>query len=87
MPITIQPGPNELSVQLTPVPVELASLWGFITDAVSAAPIQGALVEITGPGGTYQATSLQNGSYGIDNIVPGTYAGSITHPDYVDYII
>lgn len=89
MPITLEPGANKhLPVHLTPLPPELATLYGKVTDADSpTVPVVGAVIQITGPGGTYSDTTDGNGDYEITGIEPGIYDGIVTHPDYEDYII
>jgi protocatechuate 3,4-dioxygenase beta subunit len=68
MTVQFSPGENvKLNINLTPLG---ASLSGTVTNADSGAPISGVLVEIVGLGST---TTAADGTYGIENIPPGTY--------------
>ncbi|MCB0822810.1 MAG: carboxypeptidase regulatory-like domain-containing protein [Bacteroidales bacterium] len=51
------------------VPMETATLEGYLTNASNGNPIEGALVEL----GIYSATTGADGYYFIGDIVPGTY--------------
>jgi len=85
MAITLQPGQQlPLNVQLTPLPVEPATLYGKVTNAETGGNVVGAVVQISGDGGTYSDTTNSSGNYQINNIEPGTYDGLVTHPDYED---
>jgi uncharacterized membrane protein len=47
MSITLQPGKRrELNVSLRPISPAPATLWGYVTDAESGAPISGATVTL-----------------------------------------
>lgn len=82
MPITLSPGEQRsLDIQLTPLPIEDARLWGYVTDADTGLPIVGATVKLTGVD-TYQQTTLSDGAYDIYPIIPGTYTVEVSHPDY-----
>lgn len=84
MPITLQPGEDRpLSVQLTPIPVEPARLFGYVTDDTGAA-IAGAVVELSGAF-VYSGVTDGTGYYQITGIVPGTYDGLVTAAGYIDY--
>lgn len=86
MSITLVEGQTKtLDVGLTPLPPAPATLYGKVTDAVTGSAVSGATVSITGPGGTYSDTTDYAGNYRIEDIVPGTYSGLVTHPDYEDY--
>ncbi len=51
---------------------------GVVTDSVTSRPISGALIEI----GSIQTYSLEDGSYQINGITPGTYAVTVTAEGY-----
>ena len=74
--ITLGPGENKvLNISLT---VETASLSGVVSDSVTGLGIVGATVSLDG----YSTTTLNDGSFQILDIVPGTYNGLVEHPDY-----
>ena len=82
MPITLQEGEQrQLDVQLTPIPPEPATLSGYVTDAMIAAPIAGALVQLSGDY-EYSATTNSEGYYQILDIVPGVYGGLVSAAGY-----
>jgi len=83
MAITLGAGEvKQVNVQLTPVAVQPATLQGVVTNAQTGWAVAGAVVQITGTGGGYQATTNSSGAYQITGIEPGTYNGMVTHPDY-----
>ena len=87
MPIVLNPGEQrQLDVQLTPLPVESARLWGYVTNAATLAPIAGATVKLIGDQ-TYQQSTNIDGLYDIHPIVPGTYTVEVSHPDYETAVI
>jgi len=85
MPVTLSEGQtkkldaNLIPVYVPPVP---ATLWGYMTDAETGVAISGAIVSITGPGGTYSDPSDYSGRYEITGIVPGTYSGTVIAAGY-----
>lgn len=88
MTISLSPGEERrLDVSMTPKAVAAARLYGYVYDAAANTAINGAVVQITGPGGTYQKTTNAQGYYDITGIVPGTYSGTVTHANYETYYI
>jgi protocatechuate 3,4-dioxygenase beta subunit len=86
MPITLVEGEQrELDVQLSPVPVEPARLFGYITDAETGDPIASAVVRLFQSGIEiyYEATDI-NGYYDIAGITPGAYDGLIEAAGYIE---
>lgn len=82
MSITLHEGETKsLNVNLTPIPLEPATLFGTIINADTGTAVIGATVTITGPA-TYSDTSDSTGAYRITNIIPGAYNGEVSHPDY-----
>ena len=72
--ITLSPGESRvLNVTMNPKP---ATLQGVVS--ASGLPVVGAIVSLNG----YSATTIANGSFQILGIIPGTYSGTVTHPDY-----
>ncbi|MCD4736567.1 MAG: carboxypeptidase-like regulatory domain-containing protein, partial [Bacteroidales bacterium] len=59
------------------------SLGGFIYDATNNNPVDGATI---GVGGQYTGGSSPDGSYEINDIFPGIYVVTVTHPDYEPWI-
>lgn len=87
MPIVLNPGEQkEVSVRLTPLPIEPARLWGYVTDADTLAPIAGATVKVIGDQ-TYQQTTDLAGLYDIAPIIPSSYTVEVSHPEYETGII
>lgn len=87
MSITLSPGEQrQLNVQLTPLPIEDAQLWGQVTDAHTLAPVAGATVKLIGDQ-PYQQITNGEGLYDIYPIIPGTYTVEVSHPDYETTVI
>jgi hypothetical protein len=85
MAITLEEGQEvQLNVQLNALPPELARLWGHVTDAVTQAPIAGALIQLIGAY-QYSATTDSTGYYEIPEIIPGVYSGEVTANGYEPY--
>ena len=81
MPIILSAGElRRLDASMSPVPPELASLYGDVVDADTGYPVAGVLVEVRGTPLT--AYTLSDGSYEIPGIFPGTYTIRFTHVDY-----
>jgi len=70
---------KQLDVGLIPIPVALATLQGFVTDADTSAPIYNVRVEV---GGSLSTSTDTDGFYMVPNIPPGNYAVSFSHPNY-----
>jgi len=87
MPIVLNPGEQrQLDVQLTPLPIEPARLWGYVVHADTLAPVAGATVKLIGDQTYQQATDIA-GLYDISPIIPGTYTVEVSHPEYETAII
>ena len=67
--IILVEGNNELNVQLAPIPVPVANLYGVVTDAETGSPIEG--VKVTIDGLTTYSDSL--GRYAFEGLTPGSY--------------
>jgi hypothetical protein len=79
MPITLNPGEQrQLDIALIPTPVPNATLFGYVTDAETSLPIQGALIELSGG---YSGVTDSLGYYQLE-IPPGTYDGLVTAEGY-----
>jgi hypothetical protein len=50
------------------------TIAGFVTDPTTGDPVVGAVVQVTGQGDQYTATTDKDGFYEIDNLVTGRYA-------------
>ena len=59
-------------------PIAMGSIHGTVTDASSAAPIQGAVVTA----GTRSTTTDANGNYSFPNVPTGTYSMTAAHSGY-----
>jgi hypothetical protein len=56
---------------------------GIVTDPTTGDPVGGAVVQVTGQGDQYSATTAANGFYEIDGLVTGTYKKVVaTAPGY-----
>jgi protocatechuate 3,4-dioxygenase beta subunit len=60
----------------------LGTLSGTVTDQTTGSPLSGAVVGLTGTGGTFSTSTQANGTYSITNIPLGYYTGSYSFPDY-----
>ena len=86
MPITLNEGQQrELNVQMTPIPSELAVLYGTVTDNSTGMAVIGATVALNDTG--YSALTDIAGFYQIIDIQPGVYAVTVSHPDYEIVVI
>ena len=87
MPIVLSPGEQkQVDVQLTPLAVEPARLFGQVTNADTLAPVAAATVKLIGAQ-TYQQSTDIEGIYDISPIIPGTYTVEVSHPDYETAVI
>lgn len=75
--IILSPGNNELNVQLVPI-VQLANLFGVVTDAQAGLPISGVRVSING----YTIFTDANGSYSFTDLTPGAYTIEFSKEGY-----
>ena len=83
MPITLGPGEErQLNVSLSATVIPTASLFGYVTDAETGAPIVGATVQLSGG---YAAITNSQGYYQILDIIPGSYSGQVTAAGYEPY--
>lgn len=77
MSITLSAGETrELNVSLTPVyvPPQLATLWGYVTDARTGAAIAGAVVSLRAPSVMIlDRFTDASGKYEFKTIPAGTY--------------
>ena len=67
--IILYEGNNELNVQLTPIPVPVANLYGVVTDAETGTPLAGVKVTIDDLT-TYTDSA---GQYAFEGLTPGGY--------------
>jgi hypothetical protein len=80
MPIQLGEGETRrLDVTLTPIPLQPATLDGYVVEEGTNEAIVGASVELVG---YTSATTNTAGYFKIDNIEPGEYLVRISHPDY-----
>ncbi|KAI1690746.1 carboxypeptidase regulatory-like domain-containing protein [Ditylenchus destructor] len=71
------------SESLTDINFELALLGSFagtVRDE-SGAPIAGVTLTLTGPGGTQQVVSAEDGTYGLGGLAPGDYLLTVVPPE------
>jgi hypothetical protein len=72
---------KSLFLMLSEGSLPLPSLGGRLTDAVTGAPVGGAIVSVQGR----TVTSSQTGHYGFNpNLVAGRFSVKVTHPSYID---
>jgi len=57
-------------------PVELASLYGIVTDADTGSPVGGIVVTL----GNWSTTTSSSGQYSFNDVEPGTYSLMFTDP-------
>lgn len=85
-PFTIAPGIiiQNVNLYLASTGVVNNSVTGVISDAVTNAPVPGAIARLIGNSvtGVYTAAANQNGEYRFQNINPGSYLLEVTAPGY-----
>lgn len=52
-----------------PPPAGKANLYGLVKDSATNQPLDGVLIEV----GTYQSSTVSDGTYLVENIEPGNY--------------
>lgn len=67
--IILNEGPNELNVQMTPIPAAVATLYGIVTDAETGYAIPGVKVTLNG----LIATTDSIGRYAFEGLAVGSY--------------
>lgn len=89
-PITLVEGNNELNVALTPIggpppppPPGLANFYGIVTNATTATPIAGALVDLSGMPRYTNST----GGFLFQYLTPGQYALTVSKEGYSEFRI
>lgn len=78
-PITIEVGQEEPSTGNDFVVRAPASLSGTVT--AGGEPVAGAVVTMTGPGGTVSTVTAADGTYVFDDVPPGDHTVAATPPD------
>lgn len=77
-PLTVPPGSEEPITDQDVVLQQQASVSGAVT--AGGAPVPGAVVTITGPGGTASTGTAADGSYSFDLLPPGDYTVTLEVP-------
>ena len=83
--ITLHEGLNELNVEIVPVTLPTATLYGVVIDADTGLPLQGVRVTIEGDG--VFTTTNQNGQYSLSGIIPGSYVIGFNKDGYHTLIL
>jgi len=77
--IALVEGNNELNIALEPIPtVGFATFTGSAKDGYTGEYLSGVTVTLNG----YQDVTGLNGAYRIEDVIPGDYTISFSHPDY-----
>jgi hypothetical protein len=82
-PLLVRAGLHLPPVQRPPPRPARSNLSGTVTDRISGVPIDGSTITVTGVQAV--TTSVTNGHYSIDGLMPGNPTVSITGPSHVDH--
>ena len=79
----VQVGENEtVIVEFQLTPSQPGTIYGYVVDANTSQPIANATVTASGPLGTYETTTDENGYYEL-NVTAGNYTVTATAPGYL----
>jgi len=75
---------QDIDIYLTEIPINYGSIAGTITDASTSLPIEDAYVIVRGPGfwNNHYVQTGADGTYMVDDLVPGDYTVSAHVEDY-----
>ncbi|UCC78664.1 MAG: carboxypeptidase regulatory-like domain-containing protein [Candidatus Zixiibacteriota bacterium] len=75
---------ENIDIYLTEVPISYGSIAGTVTDASTTNPIEDAYVVVRGPGfwNYHHTMTAADGSYMVDDLIPGDYTVTAHKEDY-----